>query len=53
MQAYCRAKLAEIMLTIDRAAELSGTGVTVNCVYLAFNMPTKIVIQMFTPSPSN
>jgi NAD(P)-dependent dehydrogenase (short-subunit alcohol dehydrogenase family) len=49
MQAYCQAKLAEIMLTIDRAAELSGTGVTVNCVHPAFNMPTKIVTHLFTP----
>jgi NAD(P)-dependent dehydrogenase (short-subunit alcohol dehydrogenase family) len=49
VQAYCRAKLAEIMLTIDRAAELSATGVTVNCVHPAFNMPTKIVTHMFTP----
>jgi NAD(P)-dependent dehydrogenase (short-subunit alcohol dehydrogenase family) len=49
MQAYCQAKLAEIMLTIDRASELSGTGVTVNSVHPAFNMPTKIVNHMFTP----
>ena len=49
MQAYCQAKLAEIMLTFDQAAELSGTGVTVNCVHPAFNMPTKIVTHMFTP----
>jgi NAD(P)-dependent dehydrogenase (short-subunit alcohol dehydrogenase family) len=49
LQAYCQAKLAEIMLTIDQAAQLSGTGVTVNCVHPAFNMPTKIVTHMFTP----
>jgi NAD(P)-dependent dehydrogenase (short-subunit alcohol dehydrogenase family) len=49
MQAYCQAKLADVMLTIDQAAGLSGTGVTVNCVHPAFNMPTKIVTPMFTP----
>ena len=49
VQAYCQAKAAEIMMTIDRAAELSSTGVTVNCVHPAFNMPTKIVTHMFTP----
>jgi NAD(P)-dependent dehydrogenase (short-subunit alcohol dehydrogenase family) len=49
MQAYCQAKLAEVMLTIDQAAELSGPGVTVNCLHPPFNMPTKIVTHMFTP----
>jgi len=49
MQAYCQAKLAEVMLTIDQATELSETGVTVNCLHPAFNMPTKIVTRMFTP----
>jgi NAD(P)-dependent dehydrogenase (short-subunit alcohol dehydrogenase family) len=49
MQAYCQAKLAEIMLTIDQAQQLSGTGVTVNCLHPAFNMPTKIVTHQFTP----
>ena len=49
MKAYCQAKLAEIMLTIDQAAQLSGSGVTVNCVHPALNMPTKIVTHMFTP----
>ena len=50
VQAYCQAKLAEIMLTFDQAATLSGAGVTVNCVHPALNMPTKIVTHMFTPA---
>ena len=32
-RAYCQAKLAEIMLTFDHAANLAGTDVTVNCVH--------------------
>jgi NAD(P)-dependent dehydrogenase (short-subunit alcohol dehydrogenase family) len=49
VQAYCQAKLAEIMLTFDRAEELAGDRVTVNCLHPALNMPTKIVTHMFTP----
>lgn len=48
VQAYCQAKLAEVMLTIDRAAELAATGVTVNCLHPASYMPTKIVTHMFS-----
>ena len=43
---YCQAKLADVMLTIDRAAE-TGTRVTVGCLHPALNMPTKILTQMF------
>jgi NAD(P)-dependent dehydrogenase (short-subunit alcohol dehydrogenase family) len=49
VQAYCQAKLAEVMLTIDRAAELEGSGASVNCLHPASMMPTKIVTNMFSP----
>jgi NAD(P)-dependent dehydrogenase (short-subunit alcohol dehydrogenase family) len=45
-QAYCQAKLAQVMMTIDWAEELAGRGVTVNALHPATFMPTKIV-----PSP--
>jgi NAD(P)-dependent dehydrogenase (short-subunit alcohol dehydrogenase family) len=45
-QAYCQAKLAQVMMTIDWAEELAGTEVTVNALHPATFMPTKIV-----PSP--
>ncbi|MFI9276214.1 SDR family NAD(P)-dependent oxidoreductase [Kitasatospora sp. NPDC052896] len=48
-QAYCQAKLAQIMLTIDLAEALAGTGVTVNSLHPASYMPTKIVTHLFTP----
>lgn len=43
VRAYCQSKLAQIMSTIDLAAELVGTGVTVNALHPASYMPTKIV----------
>jgi NAD(P)-dependent dehydrogenase (short-subunit alcohol dehydrogenase family) len=43
VQAYCQSKLAQIMMAIDLAAELSGTGLTVNALHPATYMPTKIV----------
>jgi len=49
VQAYCQAKLAQIMLTIDLAQVLEGSDVTVNALHPASYMPTKIVTHLFTP----
>ena len=43
VQAYCQSKLAQVMFTIDLAAELEPRGVTANCLHPATYMPTKIV----------
>lgn len=43
MRAYRQSKLAQILFTIDLAAELDATGVTVNALHPATFMPTKIV----------
>jgi len=43
MRAYAQSKLAQIMLTIDLAAELRGSGVTVNCLHPATYMDTTMV----------
>jgi NAD(P)-dependent dehydrogenase (short-subunit alcohol dehydrogenase family) len=43
-RAYCQSKLAQVMFTIDLAEELSGRGVTVNCLHPATYMPTKMVL---------
>ncbi len=42
-RAYRQSKLAQILFTIDLAAELDLTGVTVNALHPATFMPTKIV----------
>ncbi|MEU0499796.1 SDR family NAD(P)-dependent oxidoreductase [Nocardia sp. NPDC005998] len=42
--AYCRAKLAMIMATIEYAEELDGTGVTVNALHPATLMATTMVL---------
>jgi NAD(P)-dependent dehydrogenase (short-subunit alcohol dehydrogenase family) len=44
-RAYRQSKLAQILFTIDLAAELDGTGVTVNSLHPATFMPTKIVVN--------
>ncbi|MFI7462081.1 SDR family NAD(P)-dependent oxidoreductase [Nonomuraea sp. NPDC049646] len=47
VQAYCQAKLAQIMLTLDHAELLGDHGVTVNALHPASYMPTKIVTHLF------
>src|SRR2546430_1921528 len=48
-RAYTQSKLAQVMMTIDTAADLSGTGVTVNALHPATYMPTKIVASPVSP----
>lgn len=48
-QAYCQAKLAQIMLTFDLGAAYAGRRVTVNALHPASYMPTKIVTHLYTP----
>ena len=43
MRAYAQSKLAQVMLTLDLAAELRGSGVTVNCLHPATYMDTSMV----------
>jgi len=42
-RAYAQSKLAQVMFTIDLAAELSGTGVIVNALHPATYMDTRMV----------
>jgi NAD(P)-dependent dehydrogenase (short-subunit alcohol dehydrogenase family) len=51
-QAYCQAKLAQIMLTFDLADTLRNEGVSVNALHPASYMPTKIVTHLYTPQSS-
>jgi NAD(P)-dependent dehydrogenase (short-subunit alcohol dehydrogenase family) len=43
MRAYAQSKLAQVMLTVDLAAELRDSGVTVNCLHPATYMDTTMV----------
>lgn len=53
VEAYCRSKLALIMDTIDLAAELGPSGVTVNAVHPAHLMETQMVRESgLTPTTS-
>ena len=51
-RAYCQSKLAQILFTFDLAAEMRGTGVTVNCLHPSSLMPTKMVMQAYGHSLS-
>jgi len=44
-RAYAQSKLAQIMMTLDLAEELEGTGVTVNAVHPAIYMATSMVLN--------
>ncbi len=43
VRAYCQSKLAQIIFTLDLAAELGNAGVTANALHPATYMPTKLV----------
>jgi NAD(P)-dependent dehydrogenase (short-subunit alcohol dehydrogenase family) len=44
-RAYCQSKLAQILFTVDLAAELEGTGVIVNALHPSTYMNTTMVAQ--------
>jgi NAD(P)-dependent dehydrogenase (short-subunit alcohol dehydrogenase family) len=48
IQAYCQSKLALVMLTLDLAEELGGSGVTANFLHPGTYMPTKMVLESGT-----
>ena len=43
--AYCQSKLAQILFTVDLAAELAGQGITANALHPGTYMPTKMVLD--------
>jgi NAD(P)-dependent dehydrogenase (short-subunit alcohol dehydrogenase family) len=45
VRAYCQSKLAQILFTIDLAAELKSSGVTTNCLHPSTYMNTTMVRQ--------
>ncbi len=45
VRAYCQSKLALVMLTLDLADELDGTGVSATCLHPGTYMPTKMVVD--------
>jgi NAD(P)-dependent dehydrogenase (short-subunit alcohol dehydrogenase family) len=52
-QAYYRSKFALAAFTIDLAEELSGRGITVNCVHPASLMNTRMVRESMIPPMSS
>jgi len=45
IRAYCRSKLALVMLTLDQAEALRDRNVTANCLHPGTFMPTKMVLE--------
>ena len=46
-RSYAQSKLAQIMMTVDMAAELGQRGITMNALHPATFMPTKMVVGRF------
>jgi NAD(P)-dependent dehydrogenase (short-subunit alcohol dehydrogenase family) len=44
-RAYCQSKLAQILFTVDLAAELADRGVSATCLHPSTYMPTKMVLH--------